>query len=99
MRAWSDIPGAIDTPLVRYSPNTGTLIREEPEMIRLLRNTGQGAAISMWYAVAQELEGRGSKYTEDCKIIGPAAEPRVMGSIGYARWAYMVRWWRRSCGV
>ena len=49
------------------------------------KNTEQGAATSIWAAVAPELEGVGGRYLEDCAIAAPWTEERPMN--GYMPYA------------
>jgi NAD(P)-dependent dehydrogenase (short-subunit alcohol dehydrogenase family) len=49
------------------------------------KSTAQGAATSIWAAVAPELEGVGGRYLEDCAIAEPWSEERPMsGYLPYA---------------
>ena len=49
------------------------------------KSTAQGAATSIWAAVAPELEGRGGLYLEDCAIAQPwRAEAPMSGYLPYA---------------
>lgn len=47
--------------------------------------TGQGAATSIWAAVAPELEGVGGRYLEDCAVAEPWTDARPMA--GYMPYA------------
>jgi NAD(P)-dependent dehydrogenase (short-subunit alcohol dehydrogenase family) len=49
------------------------------------KNTAQGAATSIWAAVAPELEGVGGQYLEDCAIAEPWSTERPMS--GYMPYA------------
>ena len=48
--------------------------------LSVFKSTEQGAATSVWAAVAPELEGRGGLYLEDCAI----ARPNTQRGVGYA---------------
>ncbi|HEY8173535.1 MAG TPA: oxidoreductase [Dehalococcoidia bacterium] len=49
------------------------------------KTTAQGAATSIWAAVAPELEGRGGLYLEDCSIAPPwSSESPMRGVMPYA---------------
>jgi NAD(P)-dependent dehydrogenase (short-subunit alcohol dehydrogenase family) len=48
----------------------------------------QGAATTVWAAVAKELEGTGGKYLEDCQVIGPWDPATGRIGQGYAPWVY-----------
>jgi hypothetical protein len=49
------------------------------------KDAGQGAATSVWAAVAPELEGVGGLYLEDCAIARPVTDVNAMrGYMPYA---------------
>jgi hypothetical protein len=49
------------------------------------KSTAQGAATSIWAAVAPELEGIGGKYLEDCALARPWTSDQPMsGYLPYA---------------
>lgn len=61
------------------------------KVMAYLKSGEQGAATSVFAAVAKQLEGRGGLYLEDCDIALPEAETEAMGikgAIGYGEWAY-----------
>lgn len=77
IHAWALHPGAIHTNLARHMTEADmTQLRER--IRRAAEKTGeeplpfktipQGAATSCWAATAEELEGRGGLYAEDCHI-------------------------------
>lgn len=57
-------PGGIITPLARYLPSLKEL-HENTELFKTLKDPAQGAATSVWGAVAQELEGKGGVYLDE----------------------------------
>lgn len=88
LHAVSVHPGNIDTKLSRYQ----AVEMDEPvsdEELRHHKSPEQGAATTVWGAVARELEGRGGLYLEDSQVVGPV-NPYDNGrfSIGYAPWAF-----------
>ncbi|KAI8963601.1 NAD(P)-binding protein [Daldinia sp. FL1419] len=64
LRALSLHPGGILTPLARYLPSTQNLVDDEG-LAKMLKNPAQGAATSVWAAVAKELEGKGGIYLDE----------------------------------
>lgn len=49
-----------------------------PELKNVLKTTAQGAATTVWAAVAKVWEGRGAVYVEDCKEAEPFALPKAL---------------------
>lgn len=64
LRALSLHPGGILTPLARYLPTTDD-IKANKELYRTLKDPGQGAATTVWGAVAKEWEGKGGVYLDE----------------------------------
>lgn len=64
LRALSLHPGGIITPLARYLPGTAD-IEADPVISKILKSPGQGAATTVWAAVAKELESKGGIYLDD----------------------------------
>lgn len=54
------------------------LARRVPELKNALKTTAQGAATTVWAAVAKVWEGRGALYLEDCKEGEPFALPKAL---------------------
>ncbi|KAI1081938.1 short-chain dehydrogenase [Whalleya microplaca] len=83
LRALSVNPGAIITPLSRYLPSTKE-IEEHPVISKLLQNAAQGASITVWAAVAKELEGNGGLYLDETAEaeLTPADAPFYVGGYG-----------------
>jgi len=46
-----------------------------------MKSTEQGAATSIWAAVAPELEGIGGRYLEDCSIAKPWSDDHPMSGV------------------
>ncbi len=62
-----------------------------------MKSTEQGAATSIWAAVAPELEGIGGRYLEDCSIAKPWSDDHPMSGVksyaidpGNAEWLWSV---------
>ncbi|KAK7718329.1 hypothetical protein SLS64_002278 [Diaporthe eres] len=64
LRALSLHPGGILTPLARYLPTTDD-IKADKELYRTLKDPCQGAATTVWGAVAKEWEGKGGVYLDE----------------------------------
>ncbi|KAF3057025.1 Retinol dehydrogenase 12 [Daldinia childiae] len=64
LRALSLHPGGILTPLARYLPTTDDILND-PGLAKMLKNPAQGAATTVWAAVAKELEGKGGIYLDE----------------------------------
>lgn len=101
LRSFSLHPGGIQTELLRHlSDETKASMAENAVLQNYLKNPEQGAATSVWAAVAKELEGQGGKYLDNCQI-ADAHNPKLGEySPGYAPWAYdpegEARLWRQS---
>jgi NAD(P)-dependent dehydrogenase (short-subunit alcohol dehydrogenase family) len=89
LHAFSLHPGGIHSGLQKHIPQE---LKEawgkSADFVPMWKNTEQGAATTVWAAVAKELEGQGGKYLEDCQIIGPW-DPKT-GDLGpgHAPWVY-----------
>lgn len=64
LRALSVHPGGIITPLARYLPTTDNLTADRL-LYSTLKSPAQGAATTVWGAVAKEWEGRGGVYLDE----------------------------------
>lgn len=82
-------PGGISTGLQVHT-DLGAMMRENPDIVRLIKSSEQGAATTVWAAVAPEWEGTGGKFLEDVQIAQPAepGQDLFKGLPGYAEWAY-----------
>lgn len=65
LRGLSIHPGGILTPLARHLPTTDD-IKADPVLSAFLKDSGQGAATTVWAAVAKEWEGKGGVYLDEC---------------------------------
>ncbi|KAF5011211.1 hypothetical protein FDECE_2665 [Fusarium decemcellulare] len=89
LHAYSLHPGAIATGLQKHVTKE---LQEQwsttKDLHKLFKSMEQGAATTVWAALAKELEGSGGKYLEDCQIIGPWDPATGLTGTGYAPWAY-----------
>lgn len=87
VRAVSIHPGGIITPLARYLPSTQYL-RDDLEIWKIMKDPAQGAATTVWAAIAKELEGKGGIYLDDVAEaeLTPPDAPYYAG--GYAAAAF-----------
>jgi NAD(P)-dependent dehydrogenase (short-subunit alcohol dehydrogenase family) len=85
IHAFSLHPGAITTNLWRHVDGTPEAMFQD-----IWKNTEQGAATSVWCAVAGVWEGKGGRYCEDVGEAGfdGGVEGYKLGDPGYAAWAY-----------
>ncbi|KAK1595088.1 short chain dehydrogenase [Colletotrichum navitas] len=88
LHALSLHPGGIMTELQRHSAGRLEELLEDPEIARIMKTPEQGAATSVWAAVAAELEGKGGKYLEDVAEAEEATPEGFMARPGYAPSAY-----------
>ncbi|QGI87677.1 hypothetical protein CEK25_002633 [Fusarium fujikuroi] len=71
IHAWSVQPGGVLTDLGKHlSEEQKSGLAVDPYLKTIWKLPDQGAATSVWAAVAQALEGQGGKYLEDCQIVG-----------------------------
>jgi len=83
------MPGGIMTGLQKHMSNEEKMalgwIDEHGTPNPRFKSTEQGAATSIWAAVAPELEGHGGRYLEDCAIAKPwSADSPMQGVMPYA---------------
>ncbi|KAJ4336375.1 hypothetical protein N0V95_008639 [Ascochyta clinopodiicola] len=107
LHAFSVMPGGIWTGLQSSLPEAVvSMWQSDAEFQKAFKSAEQGAATTVWGAVAKELEGRGGMYLEDCAVAGqapaPTGDPVVdMGAPGYAAWAFDEAkegaLWKTSC--
>jgi hypothetical protein len=67
-------PGGILTPLAKHLPGVEEKIQADEDMRRMMKNTAQGAATTVWAAVAKELEGVGGFYLDEVAVAERAQE-------------------------
>ncbi|OGM47970.1 putative short-chain dehydrogenase [Aspergillus bombycis] len=89
LHAFSVHPGGIRTGLQQYVPQEQRDAWDKDDAISGVWKTSEhGAATTIWAAVAQELEGKGGKYLEDCQIADKYDPSTGTAGKGYAPWAY-----------
>jgi NAD(P)-dependent dehydrogenase (short-subunit alcohol dehydrogenase family) len=104
IHAMSLNPGGIWTPLQKHL-NKEWLegMAANPQVQKTIKSTEQGAATTVWAAVAKELEGKGGKYLENCQVASPVKANPSPGDPGYASHAFDVekedRLWKESLGM
>ncbi|CAK7246089.1 MAG: hypothetical protein STHCBS139747_007711 [Sporothrix thermara] len=91
IHGYSVMPGVIRSGLQQYMENADEVFKM-PAVHSYSRSPEQGAATSIFAAVARELEGKGGVYLEDCAI-APAIDivdnsPAGQLAVGFAPWAY-----------
>src|SRR5205823_939204 len=83
------MPGGILTGLQKHMSREEQMalgwFDESGKVNERFKSTAQGAATSMWAAVAPELEGVGGHYLEDCAVAKPWTEAQPMS--GYMPYA------------
>lgn len=75
-------------------------IDNDPYIAKIYKNSGQGAATSVWAALAADLEGKWGKYLEIRQIVGPWDPSDNYFGLGYGSHAYdteeTTKLWARS---
>ncbi|KAK6949306.1 hypothetical protein Daesc_009381 [Daldinia eschscholtzii] len=87
LRALSLHPGGILTPLAKYLPSTQDLLDDE-DLAKMLKNPAQGAATTVWAAIAKELEGKGGLYLDEVAVAEPTPEGKPYYWGGYDKKAF-----------
>jgi NAD(P)-dependent dehydrogenase (short-subunit alcohol dehydrogenase family) len=89
IHAWSIQPGAVTTSLGQnLSEQEQQAIMSDEYLVKVTKNPAQGAATSVWGAVAQALDGRGGKYLENCQVAQPWDPKSGQWTPGYGIHAY-----------
>lgn len=89
LHSWAVQPGSVMTNLAQHLPEEQVQgMAASKEFMAMLKNPEQGAATSVWGAVAKELEGRGGGYLDDCQEMGAVKEPAGMYDSGTGAWTY-----------
>ncbi|KAJ3117509.1 hypothetical protein HDU96_006438 [Phlyctochytrium bullatum] len=89
LHALSIHPGGIMTELGRHMTEEDMKRMDFERMLKVFKNAEQGAATTVWAAVAKEWEGKGGKYLEDVQESEPLPEGESgLENAGYAKWAY-----------
>jgi NAD(P)-dependent dehydrogenase (short-subunit alcohol dehydrogenase family) len=93
LHAFSLHPGAIATDLLKHvSDEQRSAWGENSYLATYWKSPAQGAATTVWGAIAKELEGKGGKYLDDCQVAGPHDSAKSGGQgPGYEAWAYNER--------
>lgn len=83
-------PGSIRTPLQRhvFGSEVFETVTKNPEYHAQTKSPEQGAATSVWAAVASEWNHRGGVYLEDVGEAGPRTKEGPMWRTGYTEAAY-----------
>ncbi|TVY53765.1 Retinol dehydrogenase 14 [Lachnellula cervina] len=101
LHAWAVNPGGISTNLGQHLPQEAVdgMMKNE-ELMKAWKSPQQGAATTVWAAVAKALEGQGGKYLEDCHIGKPVNDADGPWGLGYSKWAYdagaEAKLWKKS---
>jgi NAD(P)-dependent dehydrogenase (short-subunit alcohol dehydrogenase family) len=89
LHAFSLHPGGIWTGLQIHTPADAMKAFKANEQVqKYMKSVEQGAATSVWAAVAKVWEGKAGKYLEDCQISPPVPEGYSLLDTGYEKWAY-----------
>jgi len=87
LHATSLMPGGIWTGLQVHIPPEMMKRWDNPDARAYMKSTAQGAATTVWAAVAEEWKDKGGKYLEDCQVSKPNDAAKDT-SLGYAAHAY-----------
>lgn len=93
IHGYSLMPGGIRTPLQRHVQAYMESELQKPAVARFMKSPEQGAATSVFAAVARELEGKGGVYLECCTVAPALAanhDETGGGNIdyGFSPWAF-----------
>ncbi|KAI0468614.1 hypothetical protein F4859DRAFT_194757 [Xylaria cf. heliscus] len=90
LHAWSLHPGGVRTGLQRWNLHDAlVLLKNGPiHSYMYMQNAEQGAATSVWAAVSRDLEGKGGKYLEECRVSQGLREGSDAVGPGHAPWVY-----------
>lgn len=87
LRAMSLHPGGIFTPLARHLSSVQYL-KDDPAFVSMSKSPAQGAATTVWGAVAKEWEGRGGVYLDEVAEGELTPPDAVYYDAGYAAQAF-----------
>jgi len=62
--------------------------KKNPGLDEMMKTPEQGAATTVWAAVAKVWEGKGGRYLEDCQVSPPVQEGYAIMDRGYEKWTY-----------
>lgn len=89
LHALSLHPGGIWTGLqIHTPPEMMEAYKKNDQVTQYMKSTEQGAATTVWAAVAKVWEGKGGKYLDDCQIAPAVPEGYGLFDSGYEKWAY-----------
>lgn len=88
LHAFSLHPGGIWTGLQIHVAEQVEMWKATPGVAEHMKSPAQGAATTVWAAVAKAFEGTGGVYLEDCGVAGPVDPQGPPIGPGYAPWAY-----------
>jgi NAD(P)-dependent dehydrogenase (short-subunit alcohol dehydrogenase family) len=89
LHAYSLHPGGIATGLMQHVSGDELAQWAKNEVLaKYWKSPEQGAATTVWAAVAKELEGKGGKFLDDCQVAKPHDPKSGQFGPGYADWAY-----------
>jgi NAD(P)-dependent dehydrogenase (short-subunit alcohol dehydrogenase family) len=90
LHAWAVHPGGVATGLAQHlSAEEIAVMMQDTTLLKVAKTSEQGAATTVWVAVAGELEGKGGRYMEECgSFTGPWDEMTGIYGSGYGVWAY-----------
>lgn len=89
LHAFSLHPGGIWTGLQIHTPADAMEgWKANKEVGKMMKSVEQGAATTVWAAVAKAWEGKAGRYLEDCQVSPPAPEGYTIFDTGYEKWAY-----------
>jgi len=79
-------PGGIWTGLQDHLDTSAW--KANPEVNKYMKSQAQGAATSVWAAVAKCWEGKGGQYLDNCQVAPLVPDPADLLVSGYAEWAF-----------
>ncbi|PYI09728.1 NAD(P)-binding protein [Aspergillus sclerotiicarbonarius CBS 121057] len=89
LHAVSVHPGTIATDLLRHVPPEQMAVwTADKDLEKYWKTPEQGAATTVWAAVAKELEGRGGVYLDNCAVAEEWVPTESGWGPGYASWAF-----------
>ncbi|KAH7080585.1 hypothetical protein BKA63DRAFT_506739 [Paraphoma chrysanthemicola] len=89
LHAFSLHPGGIWTGLQVHVPAEQMEgWKSVPAVDKIMKSPEQGAATTVWAAIAKVWECKGGRYLEDCQVSRPVAEGYQVLDQGYEKWAY-----------
>ncbi|KAK2594639.1 hypothetical protein QQS21_007615 [Conoideocrella luteorostrata] len=89
LHATSLHPGAVNTNISRNLPQEAlNAILTNPYVLKIMKSPQQGAATTVWAAVAKEWENKGGKYLEDCKEAQRGEDDGQVFGVGFVKQTY-----------